>query len=257
MRRTFARMETIDHVKTIERDGVLVIPDFLSERQFSLVREEFERARNKFELGEFRNVTNGRLKVSKYFVSDGEEEFKYMREFLQENQFIQHIASATIRRLIASKPIMVISVFRQNDSGLDNDIENILHADLHTSTVKAFFYLNDIDESNGAFIYAKGSHRLSFNRIRHEYDMSVRTAKLRRGDSDIPESLLATRGPNKRNLISGEYMRKLKVVETQFAGKANTLLIANNMGFHRRGEFYGERSRETILLNFRHLEHPF
>jgi hypothetical protein len=247
-----------DYVRKIEMDGVLVLPDFLGQQEFLQIKEEFERVQSKCEFSGFRSVDNGSLKVARYPIADCDEDFKYTRQYLQNNPLVHRIVSATIRRPINSMPPTSLNVYRRGcDEASDNDLENILHADLHTPTAKAFFYLNDVDQSNGAFVYAKGSQRLSLNRIFHEYNISVRTAKLRRGDKDIPASLLAKRGPHVRNIIAEKYSRKLHLVESHLCGKANTLIIANNMGFHRRGEFTSERPRKTILVNFRHLEHPF
>jgi hypothetical protein len=51
------------------------------------------------------------------------------------------------------------------------------HADVNYPTVKVFWYLNDVDESNAAYIYAKGSHKMSLKRLLFEYKLSVRYAK--------------------------------------------------------------------------------
>ncbi len=247
-----------NYTEVMSREGVLSIPNFLAENEFQRVREEFARAQSRLVYAKVRNAQMGKLEVAKFSLSDENDDFPYTIKCLQQNRVILQIASAVIRRPISSKPSLTINVHRMVDSlAVDNDIENILHADLHTPTVKAFFYLNDVNEANGAFIYAKGSHKFSLSRLRYEYDISVRTAKLKRGDSDIPEHLLNTRGFNKRNIVSEKCRRSMKIVEKSICGKANTLVIANNMGFHRKGEFTDESARETILLNFRHLERPF
>ena len=66
------------------------------------------------------------------------------------------------------------------EAALDEQhVEALLHADTHYPTVKAWLFLTDIDENNGAFVYSKGSHKLSFARVRHEYEISVNTARMR------------------------------------------------------------------------------
>ncbi len=257
LRKSRVTTDIQDHVNVLRRDGVLVIPDFLTDEDFSRIREEFERARPELAFVRFKEVESGRLEVARLPIGD-HDDFAHTRRHLQDNLLIQRVVSAVIKRAIKVKPSITINVYRLADIGApDNDVENLLHADLHTPTAKAFYYLNDVDETNGAFVYAKGTHKLSFGRLKHEYDLSVRTAKLKRGDTDIPDHLVEARGPNKRNIIAERYLREMGVVETQICRKANSLVIANNLGFHRRGEFTGGRPRETIQINFRNLERPF
>jgi hypothetical protein len=143
-----------------------------------------------------------------------------------------------------------------NEHGIDNDIENILHADLHVPTVKMFFYLSKTDEKNGAFVYAKGSHKLTLARLLHEYELSIREAKLKQGKK-VSDSLLARRAAQVRNIIKPANLRRMKIVETQICVPPNTLVVANNMGFHRLGEFHGDESRRALLINYRKEEKLF
>lgn len=243
------------YLNTLERDGVLVIPDFLPEEDFQRVKREHDSAKSEMTFGSFREIEYGRLQVANFDLNGDKSHMPAIRKCLQENPLILKLASAVIRREIKSNPSIRISVYRKvSDTAPDNDIENVLHADLHAPTVKAFYYLDDVDENNGAFVYVKGSHRLTLNRIRHEYSISVRTAKLNRGDEVAP-NLLAERGTNARAVISEKQVGELE--ETPICGKANTLVIANNMGFHRRGNFTGEKPRETIVINFRLFEKCF
>lgn len=257
LRKSYISSEIQEYVDVMNRDGILVIPNFLSADQFLQVQNEFDRAEPRFAFQRFRGGSAGQLEVTRFHVSDDNKDSPYTKRYLQDNPLILSITAAVIRRRIKSKSVLMLNVYRKRtDSVIDNDLENILHADLHTPTLKAFYYVNDIDSGNGAFVYAKGSHKLSMSRLGHEYDMSVRSAKLKKGDH-LPADLLEYRGPLKRNKISESYRSKMKIVETQICGKPNTLVIANNMGFHRRGEFTSERPRKTILLNFRHLEEAF
>lgn len=245
-------------LEVLERDGVLAIPDFLHLEQYQLVKEEFEKLEPELTFGPFRETTGGRIDVANLKLRESDKNFPSIRQFLQSHPLLLALASAAIRRTISSPPQVAVSVYRRNDPAVeDNDIENVLHADLHAPTIKAFYYLNEINESNGAFVYAKGSHKFSLNRLRHEYDISVRAARLERNGVSQPSSLIAERGPNKRPMVSDTLKERMAIKETSLCGRANTLVVTNNMGFHRRGEFTGDAPRKTILLNFRHLERCF
>ena len=252
--------EFADHIRTMQRDGVLVIPDFLTAEAFSEVRAEFERIKAEMRFKQHGNVAEGLLNDAHvYFDSEGAK-YPAIKKHLQQSGLIRAVAAAVMRRDPGAGPNGAVSVFQRNPSAtaeLDNDTENQLHADLHTSTVKVFFYLNDIDAGNGALIYAKGSHKVTLARLRHEYLIGVHTAKLKRGDHNIPEELLVHRGEHRRVIISARHQQAMNLKETQIAGRANTLVIADMMGMHRRGEFTEDAPRETVMLNFRHLEKCF
>ena len=256
-RRRFASGDVGDCIKAIDQDGIATIENFLDPEQLRWVRAEFEREFKCSELRPYKNGKNGRLYRTQIALSEATHEGSKMLEFFQRNDRLNRIASAAVRRPISRPPDVHLDWYQNNDpSATDNDIENILHADLHTATVKMFFYLEDVDESNGAFVYAKGSHRLTLNRLRHEYELSIRQAKLRRG-IPVDRSLLETRGSESRNVIHPFFRQMMKVEETQMCVKANTLVIANNMGFHRRGEFSSYRPRKAVQINYRYLEKPF
>ena len=119
-----------------------------------------------------------------------------------------------------------------------------MEAHVHYPTCKAWLYLNDIDERNGAFIFCKGSQKMTPARLAYEYEASIRVARNRHTSSN--NGLL--RKPTQRQISA------MKLRETSMCGKANTLLIANTQGFHRMGEFSDERPREKIYICFRDVE---
>lgn len=245
------------YVETLERDGVAVIENFLAPEQFKAVVAEFEKANEGVALKPYKNAENAKLYRTQLSIKDKPEMFPAIRANFQDNVLLHKIASAVTRRPITKKPEVLLDTYQNlNDAGIDNDIENILHADLHVPTVKMFFYLNKVDENNGAFVYAKGSHKLTLARLAHEYELSVREAKLDRGLA-VPETLQERRADQSRNIISPEHWRKMNVNETQVCVAPNTLVIADNMGFHRRGEFTNGEPRKALLVNYRNAEQLF
>lgn len=246
-----------DCINSVDKDGIAAIENFLEPKQFEEVRAEFEEEFKNIDLQPYKNGTNARLYRTQITLADATHGGSKLLEYFQYNDKLNRIAAAAVRRKISRRPDVHLDWYQSNDpTAADNDIENILHADLHTATVKMFFYLEDVDESNGAFIYAKGSHRLTLNRLRHEYELSIRQAMLREG-RPVDRSLLETRGNEMRNVIHPRYRQMMQVEETQICVKANTLVIANNMGFHRRGEFISDRPRKAVQINYRYLEEPF
>lgn len=105
------------------------------------------------------------------------------------------------------------------------DPQTHLHMDTFHSTVKAWFFLTDVGEDDGPFTYVPGSHRLTAERIDWEKRMSIAAREsqdryTREGSFRIFETELAELGlPKPRT----------------FAVPANTLVVADTMGFHARG----------------------
>jgi hypothetical protein len=241
----------------LDKDGIVVLPDFLSDEEFGAVSAEYHSAMDHRELQAFHGTANGKLFRLQLPVSDAPATFRQTIKSFRENASLNELASTVIRRPIRLKPNVYLDKYQAvSGNRVDNDIENVLHADLHTPTVKMFFYLNKVDETNGPFVYAKGSHRLNIYRLIHEFDLSVRQAKLK-GGSHVPGNLLEERAGEKRNVIRPWVIQKMGVQETKFCVGPNTLVIANNMGFHRRGEFTSETPREALLINYRNEERLF
>jgi len=265
--------EVADYVNTIDRDGIVVVPDFFSADDFSAIENEYKRSRTLvpycrdfdfatqvderlFEEGfsaEQRAIT--KAWEESVVIYERPELFPVIRKHLPESDVILAIVSGALRRRIRLTPHTLIQIWqRADDSGsVEQNVnrtrprgEYMLHADTHYPTLKAWLYLNDIDQSNGAFVYAPGSHRMTRHRLRYEYDASIRVARSKQDGSWNLVPYGHIRGMNADELST--------VVQKPICGKANTLVIANTSGYHRRGEFTGNRPRATIHLNFRSTE---
>jgi hypothetical protein len=245
------------YTAAIDTDGVVEIPDFLPPKAFDAVMAEFQKLRSGLEFRRFREH-EGRLMVARLMLHERPAGAPKFNEFLGRNPVIQGLAAHVAKVYPTPFPFLELTIYKAVDVSLeDNDEENLLHADLHSPTLKCFYYLHDVTAGNGAFVYARGSARLTVERLRYEYDLSVRTARLRRGDVNLPQDSVVRRGSTLRAIMTAEQRKRLGIVETQFPVKANTLVAANNMGFHRRGEFSSTAERISVVINFRHLQRPF
>lgn len=106
------------------------------------------------------------------------------------------------------------------------DPQKTLHADTFHPTMKAWLFLHDVEAGGGPFTYVPGSHRLTRGRLAWEYKQSQKACALRDGYSEkgslrLEESELAACGMN---------------APQSFPVAANTLVIADTRGFHRRGD---------------------
>lgn len=240
-------------IETVERDGVAMLSGFLGESEYAAVLEDLDKSRAAMVEQSFRR--DGRLSVAKCDVAV--PGYDAIDRFLRKSPLIRSVVESIMRIRVTRDPNAEYAIFRcTSPEAPDNDDENILHADLHCVTVKAFYYPQPVTRSNGAYIYVKGSNRVNLTRLHHEYELSIRVAKLRAGRS-IPVEYTEQRAGAQRNIIRHDLLARMGAAETQFECPGNTLILTNNIGFHRRGNFDPGAVREHVLINFRGLNRPF
>jgi len=105
------------------------------------------------------------------------------------------------------------------------DIQSDFHTDTFHPTVKSWLFLDEVAEGEAGFTYVPGSHRPNRRHLAWERQVSIGAAaapdrSTREGSLRIEESVLPRLGyPAPRKL----------------AVAANTLVVADTSGFHRRG----------------------
>ncbi|MBM3607903.1 MAG: phytanoyl-CoA dioxygenase family protein [Alphaproteobacteria bacterium] len=125
----------------------------------------------------------------------------------------------------ASEPLYYIQTIIPRFRDAPPDPQTDLHADTFHPTMKAWYFLHDVDASEGPFTYVPGSHRLTQERLAWEYEMSLAASDSTnrysaRGSLRIPQEQLASLGlPSAR----------------AFAVPGNTLVVGDTFGFHARG----------------------
>jgi Phytanoyl-CoA dioxygenase (PhyH) len=242
-RRAVVEPEIEQAVSAMLRDGVVLIPDFLPAEQFAAVRAEFDAMAAS---GRFSRSWPEHVDVAEDYCAVKPNKPSAISQYLVRNPFLTAVAAAVTRRAIRIVPRVSARAWRRISGRQRAHLTGAayIHADIHYPTCKAWLYLNDIDEGNGAFIFCKGSQKMTPARLAYEYDASIRVARDRHTSSN--NGLL--RKPTQRQISA------MKLRETSMCGKANTLLIANTQGFHRMGEFSDERPREKIYICFREVE---
>jgi hypothetical protein len=111
-----------------------------------------------------------------------------------------------------------------------------LHIDTFFDTHKLWLYLDDVSETNGAFVYVPGSHVMDRTRLRYEYLESTTTNR-------------------KSRRVSGEEVEKRGLKPLVFACRRNTLVLANTCGYHSRSVGESGATRRSLHKEYRH--NPF
>lgn len=93
------------------------------------------------------------------------------------------------------------------------DLQTLLHTDAWQPRMKAWYFLHDVDHDDAPLCYVPGSHRLTPARLAWEQ------ARGRRGVDRVDKDELATMGLGK---------------PARLVVPANTLIVADAFGFHKR-----------------------
>jgi hypothetical protein len=104
------------------------------------------------------------------------------------------------------------------------DPQTILHSDTFQPTAKAWLFLDDVGEEDGPFSYVPGSHRLTPQRLAWERAESLSAAS----SSDRMHSEGSFRATEEDLAALG------LPAPVRMAVPANTLIVADTSGFHRR-----------------------
>ena len=122
------------------------------------------------------------------------------------------------------------------DSLTERDPQKNLHVDTFQPTMKFWLYLEDVTDENGPFVFVPGSNRPHRERMKWEYQMSLRA----REHADR----YTARGSFR---VSQEEAERLgEGGPRPFRVAANTLLIANTFGVHARGNAEPGSSRLAL-----------
>jgi hypothetical protein len=254
LRRPRAAPEVADHVAAAERDGIVVIPNFLPAAEFQRLHSYCEDLRRSPALR--REPDREKSGVDWLYgpIAGVDPDSQWVRERIARNPLLIDTVAGIVHRRITRPPQMAYQrLAMREDAEYVPDAEAVLHADRHFPTVKAYFSLNPGTQDNGAYVWVPGSHRLSVARLRHEYAYSIRQAIFIHGG---PEALPAGSSEAGMVKIDPKDWQAMGVREEHILTEPNTMVISNNFGFHRRGYLKPGAVREQIRLVFHYLQEP-
>lgn len=238
------------YVKELTEKGLVVIPNFFSQEDFNLIVEEFDRLMPQFASDP---SEIGLPHVERMSVFDNRVSGR-VQDLIGKNELIKSVARKFLNReyhFPLQAQLTRIWCSEEEVSLPKNGGTNNLHFDAPLRVMKAFYYVSDTTPDNAPFTYCYETHkRMNIKRLLFEYMLSIRYALNRwnpatKGEYSVGEPWVT---------ITDKEKRDNKLVEMPITGKANTLVIVNTGGFHRRGPFLKEGERHTIEINFRSVE---
>jgi hypothetical protein len=226
-RKRLAHMISQRDRAAFDRNGFVVRHDFLPDDSFKRLRDQvFEHRAPAREMLQGDTITR-RFAVDPEFMAAAPE----IRTLLSNPDW------RGLNRYAGSfnqEPLTYVQSILSHVRKARPDPQTDLHIDTFHPTVKAFYFLTDVKEDEGPFVYVPGSHRLTPRRLKWEYEESIIAAE----DKDrhtARGSLRAT---------AAEIERMGFAAPKAFAVPANTLVVADTVGFHARGH----SARPTIRV---------
>ena len=218
------------------RNGYVKINNFLPLDEFRGLRERFEKETH----------YNPSMKIN----------FNDSSFFLRYPEFIVLIKKCChIRSLSADAPAGVPRSQFWNLQHDGTDPQYRFHTDTFHPVCKMWLYLGDIDKESGPLTLVKGSHQPTLHRLRWELETSLMLP-----GSDLWHTRVQKGGrPGPFRILEGsteeEELQELERIGyndiVRLTGAANTLIIANTRGFHKRGEACPGTPRQQLTVQYR------
>ncbi|SDB16552.1 phytanoyl-CoA dioxygenase family protein [Belnapia rosea] len=218
-----------EDIAAFRRDGYLAIPDFLPPALFARMRDEL-----------FGQETPAREFIDGYTLTRlipldagtlpglpataralATPRYRALHDYIGSHRLPPHRFVQTVFSGVRDAPV---------------DVQSHFHTDTFHPTVKSWLFLTDVPGDAAGFTYVPGSHRPTRRHLAWERRVSITAAQhadrlTGEGSLRIEEARLARLGYAPP--------RKLAVA-------ANTLVIADTAGFHRRGISEGAACRIAI-----------
>ncbi len=216
-RKRLRHLVSAEDAAAFERDGFILKRDLLP-------AEEFEQLRNSVRnfTGTAREMLQGDTITRRMALDpDALARMPAVRDLLNRPDWrgrMRYVSST------GQEPLYYIQTILSHVRDTAPDPQTALHADTFHPTVKAWFFLTDVAEDEGPFVYVPGSHKASDARLNWEHEKSMQAATsggyTARGSFRITPAEIESMG--------------LPPAQA-FAVPANTLVVADTFGFHARG----------------------
>lgn len=217
-RRRLASKVRPDWREAFDRDGFVAIHDVVPPAQFPALREAMLAY-----LGPAREMRQGDAITRRMAIDPAMlAAIPALRALLEREDItaLFHYVAG-----FRTTPLHYVQTIVSHFEGNEPDPQETLHADSFHSSLKAWLFLNTVEEDEGPFTYVRGSHRFTPERLAWEHRRSL----------PEPRTIdrLSARGSPR---VSAEDLAAMKLGEAEaLAVPGNTLVVADTVGFHARG----------------------
>lgn len=237
-RRRLARHVRKDWREAFDRDGFVAIPDIVDPADFPALRAAmlgFEAPAREMRQGD---AITRRMAIDRAML----EAIPALRALLERPDIVALLHYVASYR---TTPLHYIQTIVSHVDGNVPDPQETLHADTFHSSLKAWLFLNPVSAEEGPFTYVRGSHRFTNERLAWEHRRSL--------CDPVLVDRLSARGSPRVTAADLDAM-KLPAPEA-LAVPANTLVVADTVGFHARGA--ADRPGERVEIWSYARRNPF
>ncbi len=228
-----------NYTQELNREGLVVIPDFLPRELFEQVQMEALSLINDPQKMSRQMLSGPNLHSAYDFDDDKLDagDFPATKQFFEDKNLLSLFESGLHKKVHQRNVIKWLEWLEQKEGNRKADGQTVMHSDTYYDTYKAWLYLEDISLEQAPFAYVKRTQKVEMGRLRYDYVNSYQPV------------------PNPSRRITEEEIDKRGLQETVVVCKANTLAIANTFGYHRRLEGTAGHSRLALYASVRF--HPF
>lgn len=223
-----------DQRRAFLEDGVIAIENFLPADRFSRLKAEMAALS-----GEARRLTQGdTITLMKLLDAQTLSTMPETAALLRDRRYRRLLSFAGAR---AKRAIACAHCIKNGYRDGAPDPQKSFHSDTFHPTMKSWLFLDDVTDENGPFNYVPRSQRFTLKRLKWEYRRSI-------AGRDNPDKYSV-----KGSFRAGpEDLEELGLPAPRaFRTPANTLVIANTHGFHRRGAAGARSSRMAVMAQSR------
>lgn len=230
-----------DAMRQIELEGFAVVENFLPHDIFSEIAKESEQAFDKLEqerpvidnlvpgFGARQNFSGG---FDRYdggtlnrFLDIDPTKYPAAARFVNDPRIGSLANEICGRPHVPHKTSLYLTVHGSDQHNAD--IQKAFHRDTYFSSMKFWYFLHPVTSTEGPFTYVPGSHLLTKERLAWEQEMASNAAQHRAG--------VENQGGSFR--IDAQELPALGLEQpVEITCPGNTLVIADTLGFHRRGD---------------------
>lgn len=222
-RRRLAGRVREDWRNAFDRDGFVAVENVIPPAEFASLRQAILDYRGPAREMQQGNAITRRLAIDPAMLGA----IPQLRNLLARsdlNALFQYVASFRIQPLHYVQTIVTHGA-GAHDAGESADPQEALHADAFHSSLKAWLFLNPVAADEAPFRFVPGSHRITPARLDWEYRRSL-------GDPRALDRLSARGSPR----VRAPDLAEMGLPDAKaMAVPANTLLVADTLGFHARG----------------------
>ncbi len=207
-----------EEVQEFEKNGFILKKNFLDSAVFIKIQAEIDQMKAPAREMRQGDTVTRRIALTPEILAKIPTTH-HLLEMPEWRNLMHYVAS------YAMQPVYYVQSILSHVKDTHPDPQTALHSDTFQPNLKAWFFLHDVPEDEGPFVYVPGSHKATKRRLAWEKRQSLEVTK-----GGAP---LGQRGSLR---VKPAELKRLGYKEPQaFAVPANTLVIADTYGFHARG----------------------